>query len=169
MKAATRMAATETKIIKSTVEAITASAAVSTTHLSDAFAVGADKKYSAAKALFVFFGTLTAAADVQLELQSDTTGDVVSGGAYRSLTNTDGDTITAIGTTNAKGHLAVTGTGLVEANFDLSQQKAGSNLKIKVTTTMVDQDADTITGYYILILGGERQTPTASTLVGTNA
>jgi hypothetical protein len=136
------------------------------TNLSPAFVVGTDKKYLAAKALFPFVkaGGATAVS-VQIELQSDTG----TAGAYQSLTNTDGVTITPIGTDAGHGYVATTGAGICEANFDLSQVKVGTNLKVKVTCIFVAANTDTVIGETLLQLAGARKEPPTSTVVSTVA
>jgi hypothetical protein len=147
----------------------TMTAGATLTNLSPAFAVGADKKFLAAKALFSFVKAGSAAVNVQIELQSDTTGDVASGGAYRSLTNTDGVTITPLGSDAGHGYIATTGNGVVEANFDLSQVKAGANLKILVTCTFVAANTDTVIGNTVLQLAAARREPPVNTVMTTTA
>ncbi len=139
------------------------------TNLSPAFAVGADKKFLAAKAIFSFVKAGSAAVAVKIELQSDTTGGVASGGAYQSLTNTDGVTITPVGADAGHGYIATTGNGVVEANFDLSQVKCGANLKILVTCVFTAGSADTVIGNTLLQLADSRNEPPVNTAMLTTA
>jgi hypothetical protein len=145
--------------------AITFTAGATVQGLSTAFVVGTDKKYSSVKAMFTGVKAGSAAVDVQIELQSDTD----TGNAYRSLTNTDGVAITAVGTDNAHGHVATTGNLLVAADFDLNQVKVGANLKIRVTCTFTAGSVDTVIGHMILLLAGARKEPPTSALISTVA
>ena len=145
---------------------ITASGGGSTiTALGTAFAVGTDKKYSSVKVVYPFQKTGSAAVAAQIELQSDTG----TASAYQSLTNTDGVTITAVGTDNAHGYVATTGVGLVTADFDLNQVKAGTNLKIKISCTFTASTTDATVGIPLYIFAGARNEPPSSTLVSTTA
>jgi hypothetical protein len=168
MKIATRLANTVTKLPEAAAVTVTAtgSTMVPVISLGTAFVVGTTKKYSACKVIFPFIKAgAGGAVSVQIELQSDTG----AASAYQSLTNTDGVTITPIGTDNAHGYVATTGAGLVEAAFDLSQVKVGTNLKVNISASFVATSVDAIVGNPILIFAGARREPPTSTLVSTVA
>jgi hypothetical protein len=144
---------------------VTYTAGGTVTSSGTAFVVGVTKPYNACKILFPFIKAGSAAVDVQLELQSDTG----AGLAYQSLTNTDGVTITPVGTDAQHGHIVTTGTGIVEANYDLTQVKAGTNLKIKITCTFTAAITDTVIGLPLIQFADARREPPTGTVVSTIA
>jgi hypothetical protein len=139
---------------------------------SGAFAVGTDKKFNAVKVIVPFKATGSAAKTLQIELQSDTG----AASAYQSIPipayvagTVSAPTITPLGTDGAHGYFATTGTGVVEATYDLDNAKVGNNLEVKLTSTFVATSVDTIvTDCVLLEFFNSREEPPVST-TGTTA
>ena len=157
---------TITKTAETAVTTVTANGGgLTITALGQAFVVGVTKPYNACKVIFPFIKAGASAVAVQIELQSDTG----AGSAYQSLTNTDGVTITPVGTDAQHGYIATTGAGMCEAAFDLTQVKVGTNLKIKISGTFVAANTDTIVGLPLIMFADARREPPTGTVVSTIA
>jgi hypothetical protein len=168
MKKGTMLSNVITKTAQTSTTTITAagSSMVPIVSLGTAFVVGVTKPYSAAKVVFPFIKAGGGGAvSVQIELQSDTG----AASAYQSLTNTDGVTITPIGTDAEHGYVATTGNGVVEANFDLGQVKCGTNLKINISASFIAVNTDTVIGLPLIQFAGARRDPPTGTVVNTIA
>jgi hypothetical protein len=130
-----------------------------------AFVVGVTKPYSACKVIFPFVKAGGSTVAVQIGLMSDTG----AANAYQDLTNTDGVAITPAGTDAEHGYIATTGNGVAEANFDLSQVKVGTNIRVRITANFGAVTTPTAIGPILVQFADARREPPTGTVVSTIA